>query len=232
MIIAIDGPAGSGKSTVARTIAARLGYHYLDTGAMYRAVTVLASRQGALLEDETALAQLARTATIDFGYAPGEATPTLVTIDGCDVTSAIRTPQTDAGVSIVARQPQVRRALVSQQRELAAQHDTVVEGRDIGTVVFPDAQLKVFLTADPKVRARRRIEQNQEQELATDLGRRETYESLIARDLADSSREHSPLSAAADARVLDTTDLSFDAVVEQILAWAREVKQADEGAGS
>ena len=225
MIIAIDGPAGSGKSTVARQIAARLGYHYLDTGAMYRAVTVAARERGISLEDGTALADLACQSPISFGYSAGEALPVRVTIDGRDVTRAIRTPETDLWVSLVARNPQVRQALVRQQRELAAQADTVVEGRDIGTVVFPDAALKVFLTADPQVRAQRRVKQNSEQALAPDQNQRDAYEALIARDRADSSREHSPLTAAPDARVLDTTTLSLDEVAAQILAWVAELRK-------
>ncbi|MCL2332885.1 MAG: (d)CMP kinase [Actinomycetia bacterium] len=226
MIIAIDGPAGSGKSTVARRIATQLGFHYLDTGAMYRAVTVAATRRGIPLTYEAALIHLAQTARIGFGYTPGEALPTQVLIDGADVTRAIRTPETDAGVSVVARQPQVRAALVAQQRELAAEADTVVEGRDIGTVVFPHAELKVFLTADPAVRAARRIEQNAEQDLGADQDRRSAFAALVARDEADSSREHSPLAAAVDARILDTTDLSLDEVCDQILVWAKDVRHA------
>ena len=225
MIIAIDGPAGSGKSTVARGIATRLGYHYLDTGAMYRAVTVAATRRGVALSDEDALRGLATTLPISFGYTPGEALPSQVIIDGEDVTRAIRTPATDAGVSVVACQPEVRCALVAQQRALAASADTVVEGRDIGTVVFPDAQLKVFLTADPSVRARRRIEQNRELRLSDDQDQSDAYEALIARDEADSHREHSPLTAAPDARPLDTTELSLDEVIEQILVWVRDTQK-------
>ncbi|MCL2654158.1 MAG: (d)CMP kinase [Coriobacteriia bacterium] len=221
MIIAIDGPAGSGKSTVARMVATHLEFYYLDTGAMYRALTVAAASRGIALEDEAALAELARTLPIEFGYTTGEALPSQVVIDGEDVTRAIRLPETDAGVSVVARQPGVRAALVAQQRALAAQHDTVVEGRDIGTVVFPDAGLKVFLTADPKVRAFRRIQQNEERDPAGEQDRRGAYEALIARDEADSSRQHSPLKAAGDARTLDTTDLALDEVIDRILAWAR-----------
>ncbi|MCL2332538.1 MAG: (d)CMP kinase [Actinomycetia bacterium] len=221
MIIAIDGPAGSGKSTVARRIAAQLGFHYLDTGAMYRAVTVAATHRGIPLEDEGALASLARSAVISFGYTVGEALPTQVMIEGEDVTLAIRTPEADAGVSVVARQPAVRAALVEQQRALAAEADTVIEGRDIGTVVFPNAELKVFLTADPKVRARRRIE-----ERGGEIDGRATYEALLARDDADSQREHSPLVAAPDARVLDTTELTLDEVTARILVWAEEVRHA------
>jgi len=227
MIIAIDGPAGSGKSTIARRIAELLGFHYLDTGAMYRAVTVVALRQGIDLADEPTLAELARAAHIDFGYRPGEALPSQVLIDGADVTRAIRTPETDAGVSMVARLPEVRAALVAQQSALAAQADTVVEGRDIGTVVFPNAELKVFLTADPKVRARRRIAQNEAHDIGGGQDRRSAYEALVARDEADSSREHSPLMAAPDARVLDTTDLSLGEVTERILDWVAEIRTGE-----
>jgi len=229
MIIAIDGPAGSGKSTVARRVAEHLGFHYLDTGAMYRALTVAATRRGVALEDEAALIDLARELPIEFGYTPGEALPSQVMIGAEEVTRAIRTPATDAGVSVVARQPEVRRALVAQQRLLASQADTVVEGRDIGTVVFPDAELKVFLTADPTVRARRRIEQNQSQNLGSEMDRTAAYEALVARDEADSNREHSPLAAASDARLLDTTELDLDEVTRQILVWAAEVSQTAAG---
>jgi cytidylate kinase len=217
MIIAIDGPAGSGKSTVARRIAERLGFHYLDTGAMYRAVTVAAVARDISLENENALTELSRNSSISFGYTPGEALPTQVFIDGSDVTREIRTPEADAGVSVVARQAGVRAALVEQQRALAAEADTVVEGRDIGTVVYPDAELKVFLTADPKIRASRRIEERGDDEDA-----RVTYEALIARDEADSQREHSPLMAAPDAKILDTTELSLDEVTSQLISWVRE----------
>ncbi|MCL2882606.1 MAG: (d)CMP kinase [Coriobacteriia bacterium] len=227
MIIAIDGPAGSGKSTVARRIAELLGFHYLDTGAMYRAVTVAALKRGIGLEDESALAGLARAVRIDFGYRPGEALPSQVLIDGEDVTRAIRLPATDEGVSRVASLPEVRSALVAQQCALAAQADTVVEGRDIGTVVFPDAELKVFLTADPKVRARRRIEQNEAHDIGGELDRRSAYEALLARDEADSNRAYSPLAAAPDARVLDTTDLTLDEVIARILTWTAEIRKGE-----
>ncbi len=226
MIIAIDGPAGSGKSTVARRVATRLGFHYLDTGAMYRAVTVAARRRGIPLTHEAALIHLAQTARIGFGYTPGEALPTQVLIDGADVTRAIRTPETDAGVSAVARQPEVRAALVAQQRALAAEADTVVEGRDIGTVVFPHAELKVYLTADPAVRARRRVAQNAQRDLGAAQDGQSAYEALVARDEADSNRACSPLATAEDARVLDTTELTLDEVCDQILAWADEVRDA------
>jgi len=195
---------------------------------MYRALTVAATRHGIVLEDEAALSGLAQSAPISFGYRAGEALPSQVVIEGEDVTRAIRLPATDAGVSVVASLPGVRGALVAQQRELAAQADTVVEGRDIGTVVFSDAELKVFLTADPKVRARRRIQQNEERDLAGEMDRRSAYEALIARDEADSNREHSPLMAAFDARILDTTELNLDEVIAQILVWVAEVRQEEQ----
>jgi cytidylate kinase len=214
MIIAIDGPAGSGKSSVAKAVAASLGFRYLDTGAMYRAIAQRALGSGVSIADEDAVASLAETCEIAFVHEPGTAVPSRVLVDGIDVTEAIRTPQVDDAVSPVARLPLVRQAMVAQQRHLAEDSDTVVEGRDIGTVVFPDAGLKVFLTADPEERARRRAAQNAASGHAADEAM--VHDAIMRRDAQDSSRAHSPLVAAADAVVIDTTDLTFEQVVARI----------------
>ncbi len=220
MIIAIDGPAGSGKSTVAKLVARRLGFHYLDTGAMYRAVACRVLAGGGDLHDEDAVAVVASRDVISFSHEPGEPLPNLVSIAGIDVTAAIRTPQIDEAVSVVARMPRVREAMVEQQRHLSQGSGIVVEGRDIGTVVFPDAELKVYLTATPEERARRRAAQQAEAGIVTDTDA--VRDALIRRDQADSSRDHSPMAAAADAVLLDTTGMSLEQVVDRIAALARE----------
>ncbi len=227
MIIAIDGPAGSGKSTVAKQVACELGFHYLDTGAMYRSVAAAALAADVDVHDEAAVARIAREQAIAFAHEPGSPMPTGVSIAGRDVTREIRTAPIDAVVSVVSAHPAVREALVAQQRAIAAGDDIVMEGRDIGTVVFPDAQLKVFLTADAACRAKRRALQNAQR------GAGETDADVLCaqikeRDLQDSTREVAPLRPAADARELDTTDLSIDEVVARIAAWAREVRGAGE----
>jgi cytidylate kinase len=193
MLIAIDGPAGAGKSTVARLVATALGFTYLDTGAMYRCI--------ALAELRGAQDPLACAIALD-----GDT----VTLDGEDVIAAIRTPQVSERASQVAARPVVRAALVERQRELIAGGDYVAEGRDIGTVVAPDAELKVFLTASPAERARRRAA-----ELGADA--EAVLREQLLRDERDASREHSPLSAAADAVELDTTGLGIDEVVARIV---------------
>ena len=199
MIVAIDGPAGAGKSTGARHLAARLGLRYLDTGAMYRALTWLALERGVLLDDEAMLAELAEEHPVSF--ADGR-----VAIAGVDVTDSIRTPVVDQVVSEVARHPDVRRIMRARQRELAEAGDAVIEGRDIGTVVCPDAEVKVYLVADEAERARRRTADRPEigaEALATDLRLRD------ARDAAQ-------MEPAEDAETIDTTDLTVDDVVARI----------------
>jgi cytidylate kinase len=189
MIVAIDGPAGAGKSSVARALAQRLGAAYLDSGAMYRCVAL------ASIEDPAHTpAELAAALQIRLGER--------VRLDGRDVTAAIRRPDVSARASVVAADPAVRSALVASQRELLASGDWVAEGRDIGTVVAPHADLKIFLTASPEERARRRSE--------------EPSTAIRERDERDSARADSPLRAAADARILDTTNLSLEDVVERI----------------
>jgi len=199
MIIAIDGPAGSGKSTIAQALAKRLDWSFLDTGAMYRSVAWLALAQGVDLHDERAVSTLAHSAVIT--------TLPRVTVNGNDVTDLIRSPDINEGVSIVASQPTVREAMVARQREFAKgqPRGTVVEGRDITTVVFPDATLKVFLTASLEERARRRGD--------------ESAASLERRDRIDSTREASPMKVAEDARILDTTGRSINEIVEEIITW-------------
>jgi CMP/dCMP kinase len=200
MIVAIDGPAGAGKSTVARRLAARLGFRYLDTGAMYRALTWLALQWDVPLEDETKLAELATGYPVSFEL-DGE-----VWIAGNDVTNEIREPRIDRVVSTVARHPDVRRAMRGRQRELAHEGDAVIEGRDIGTVVAPDAHVKVYLVADAPERARRRLADRPgigADALATDLR---------LRDERDAAQMH----PADDAELIDTTHLGVDDVVERI----------------
>lgn len=224
MIVAIDGPAGSGKSTVAKAVARRLGFAYLDTGAMYRAVTWLALHLGVELDDESAVAELAERHPVTFERAGGEPLATRVEIAGEDVTRPIRTPEVDAAVSIVAKEPGVRRAMVTQQRAAAeVARDVVVEGRDIGTVVFPDAAVKVFLTASADERAKRRREQHAEAGHG-EATAEEALARLQARDRIDSTREASPLKSAEDAVVVDTTGLSVDEVVDNIVALVRDLE--------
>jgi cytidylate kinase len=215
MIIAIDGPAGSGKSTVAQRVAKRMGFHYLDTGAMYRAVAQRALALGLSPLDEGAVAAIALREEIAFAHDGDDPLPSRVFIAGEDVTEAIRTPAVDEAVSAVARQPSVRRAMVAQQRHIGtSEADIVVEGRDIGTVVFPEAEVKVYLTASTQERARRRAVQQEESGIEVD--EMHVRRSIEKRDETDSSRSVSPLAPAEDAFILDTTGLSIDEVVEAI----------------
>lgn len=223
MKIAIDGPAGSGKSTVARALAGKCGVTYLDTGAMYRSVTVACLETGADVADADAVTKLARDAKIEFGTA-ADGTQT-VSLNGHDVTAAIRTPQVDQNVSAVSAVPAVREAMVAQQRAIAGQKDVVAEGRDIGTVVFPDAEVKVFLTADPKARAHRRAVQREGGDAAKDptatadaAQEQKILADLERRDKLDSSREVAPLKPAEDAVHIDSSTLGVDEVVSQIMA--------------
>lgn len=220
MILAIDGPAASGKSTVARGVARRLGWGYLDTGAMYRAVAAAAIRLGLPLDDEDVLTALARRVTIGFLSDGVDPVPYAVTLDGRDVTEEIRSPATDGAVSPVARVAGVRAALVDEQRRLASDGDVVVEGRDIGTVVFPYAPVKVYLTASPYERARRRLGDRAAAGHEADI--EEVARNIASRDEIDSGRAVSPLSVADDAHVVDTTELTVDEVVDLIVSLASE----------
>jgi cytidylate kinase len=208
MLIAIDGPAGAGKSTVARALAARLGFTYLDSGAMYRCVALAAIRSGVELGDPLAVAQLARGLEI----LPGAGR---VLLDGEDVTGAIRQPPVSAAASRVAVHQGVRDAMVERQRALIASGDYVAEGRDIGTVVAPDAPLKVFLVASPAERARRRAAESDQP-----VDRVEAAQA--SRDARDRKREHGALRQAEDATEIDTTELDVDQVVERIVAIGRD----------
>jgi cytidylate kinase len=208
MVIAIDGPAGAGKSTVARAVAAALGFTYLDSGAMYRCVALAGVEAGADLGDADALGALAGSLRIELD---GDR----VRLDGRDVGAAIREPQITEVASRVSVHPPVREAMVARQRELIAAGRYVAEGRDIGTVVSPDAPLKVFLTASAEERARRRATQTGEDEAAVLAAQRE-------RDERDETREHSALRAADDAVEIDTTGLGLDEVVARVVALARE----------
>jgi cytidylate kinase len=203
-VIAIDGPAGSGKSTVARAVAERLALDYLDTGAMYRAVTFAAMSRGIDPEDADAVGRLSRDIVLEVADA--------VVVDGVDATIEIRSPEVTRAVSVVAANPDVRRELVARQREWADAHGGgVIEGRDIGTVVFPDATVKVYLTADDSERATRRSKE------MLDLRYDQVAADIARRDHVDSTRAASPLAVADDAVHIDTTGRSIDEVVGSVL---------------
>jgi cytidylate kinase len=208
-VIAIDGPAGSGKSTVAKAVARRLDLRYLDTGAMYRAITFAAMRAGVDPAEEEPVAQIARDAELSIGDDE-------VLVNGVDATIEIRGPEVTRAVSIVAANPAVREQMRKRQREWARDHGGgVLEGRDIGTVVFPDAELKVYLDARPDVRAARRSKE------VTDLDYETVAADLARRDALDQGRDADPLSAATDAVVVDTSDLDVDEIVDAILEHLR-----------
>ena len=214
IIIAIDGPAGAGKSTLARRIAGKLGYLYINTGAIYRAISLWALRLGVSLDDHHRLEQLALEARVTL-----DALDDRVTLNGEDVTEAIREPLVSQASSQVSLVPGVRRALVEMQRAMAEKTSVVMEGRDIGSVVFPDAQVKIFLDAEPSERAKRRALElhgaGEESDLAAVAGE------LSVRDQRDRERQESPLVQAPDAQLLDTTGLSLEQVESEILRIVR-----------
>jgi len=223
IIIAIDGPVGSGKSTLARRVAALMGYVYIDTGAMYRAVALKALRRGVPLDAAEHLTALASDTRIDLRAEDGGQR---VFLDGEDITAAIRTPDVSQAASKIAVIEGVRHVLVAEQRRAGAQGGVVMEGRDIGSVVFPDAQLKVFLTASPEIRAERRWREHQQKGDAIDLPR--TLDEIHERDRRDSGRVSSPLVRAKDAVVVDSTAMDPEEVARLVVLLAED--QAAAGA--
>ncbi len=222
MIIAIDGPAGSGKSTVAREVARRLGFTYLDSGAMYRAVTLSALESGVDLADGAALGRIAQSLTIELRRRDDDNAQVIA--DGRDVSDAIREPRVTGASSTVAAHPEVRTAMLDKQRGLMASGNYVVEGRDIGTVVAPDAPVKAFLTADASERARRRTAELERRGVSIEHD--EVRSAIEQRDLLDSTRSAAPLRQADDAELIDTTGLTADAVADKIVALAERVRAA------
>lgn len=217
-VIAIDGPSASGKGTVAARVAQALGFHYLDSGALYRLVAVKARLAGVDWRDEAALEPLARD--LDVRFAAGT-----VWLDGDDVSDRIRSEEAGSGASQVAALPAVRTALLDRQRAFRQPPGLVADGRDMASIVFPDARLKVFLTATPEARAERRLKQLMEKGIAANL--HGLLLDLRARDRRDAERPVAPLAQVADARLLDTTTLTIDAAVGQVLGWYREPDHAD-----
>jgi CMP/dCMP kinase len=210
VVVAIDGPAGAGKSTIARAVARRLGYIYIDTGAMYRAVALWAVRSGIEPDDPHKVDELARHARIEFTAGSGS-----VLLNGEDVTEAIRQPAMSDAASRASKLPGVRRAMVDLQREMAAGSSVVMEGRDIGTVVFPDATVKIFLDANPGVRAARRTEELRGKGI--EVGVEAIAQEMADRDRRDRTRTEAPLVQAPDAIYVDTTGLTIEEVEEAVL---------------
>jgi cytidylate kinase len=223
VIVAIDGPSGTGKSSTSKAVAAKLGLSYLDTGAQYRAMTWWMVHNGIDVDDPAAVATAAAKPMIVSGTDP--AAPT-ISVDGTDVSGPIRTQEVTSKVSAVSAVPEVRACITDLQRSLAAsaEHGIVVEGRDIGTTVLPDADLKIFLTASPEARAARRSGELKGKE-AADIAA--TKAALIKRDAADSGRKASPLAKAADAVEVDTTDLTLDQVIECVVTLVEERRSRD-----
>jgi cytidylate kinase len=212
LVIAIDGPSGAGKGTISRTLSETLGYRHVDTGAMYRAVGWKAVHERLALDDEAAVAALAQRAAIVVEGG-------VVSIDGHDVTRDIRTPEIDKAATAVARLPRVREVLVARQRALGANGGVVMEGRDIGTVVFPNADLKIYLDASAEERARRRA--SDPAHTSSQAGQAAVAAAIQARDTADSTRSVSPLTLAPDAIHIDTTNMPIREVVDQVLLLVR-----------
>lgn len=215
-IVAIDGPAGSGKSTVSKLIAKRLGLIYIDTGAMYRALTLKAMRAKMNLEDSDSLVRLAQATKVDLQDGGG---CLKVLLDGEDVSGLIRTPELTNNVKFIARVPGVRHEMVTQQRAIGRRSSAVMEGRDIGTVVFPDAKFKFYLEADVVERAKRRHKELVEASQKVELG--DIHKDVVKRDESDMKRDVGALKQAPDAILIDTTKLSIDEVVEKLLSYIK-----------
>jgi cytidylate kinase len=213
LTIAIDGPSGAGKGTIARTLSQHLGYRHVDTGAMYRAVAWKAMRDGLALDNEESVARLARAAALVVEGG-------VVTIDGHDVSRAIRTPEMDKAAASVARLPRVREALVERQRSIGKDGGVVMEGRDIGTVVFPQAEVKIYLDASAEERARRRA--SDVAHTGGQAGQAAVAEAIAARDRSDTTRTASPLTVAADAEYIDTTAMPVHEVVSRVMELVRQ----------
>lgn len=212
VVVAIDGPAGAGKSTVSRLLARRLGYRYVDTGAMYRVIGLRAARQGIALDDGPRLAELCRSTRIEFRERPDGSIEVLA--NGEDVTAAIRTPEVSQWASKTSAVPEVRKALVEQQRQMGREGGVVMEGRDIGTVVFPEAEVKVFLDASARERARRRAAELHRE--VTEVEIEQVAREIAERDERDRNRTHAPLRAASDAIFVDTTNRTVDEIVQML----------------
>ncbi|MEJ7832424.1 MAG: (d)CMP kinase [Nocardioides sp.] len=222
VVVAMDGPSGSGKSSTSRGVAARLGLRYLDTGAMFRAMTWWLLRRGVDVEDAEAVAALADAPVLVSGTDP--VAPT-ITVDGVDVAAPIRSLEVTAAVSAVSAVPAVRARLLRDQRDVIGEGDIVVEGRDIGTVVAPDAEVKVYLSADPVARAVRRTAE------MTGVTVQDTEQDLARRDRLDSGRVTAPLTMAADAHHIDTTPFTLEEVVDQVVALVQKAGSEDGGPG-
>jgi cytidylate kinase len=217
IVVAIDGPAGAGKSTVAAELARRLGYVLVDTGALYRGVAIAADEQGVSWDDGPALGALART--LELAFVSDAAGQPRLQVAGRDRADDIRTPHISMGASHVSRHPEVRQALLGIQRGLGSQGGVVLEGRDIGTVVFPNAEAKIFLTASPERRAARRVEDLRARGITADFDT--TLNEVRARDAQDSGRAVAPLKPAPDSVIVDSTALAVEEVVERLVSIAR-----------
>jgi cytidylate kinase len=221
IVVAIDGPAGAGKSSVTKRLARRLGYALLDTGALYRSVALAAQRRGVSWDDEAGLARIAAALKVGFHF---EGEVNHVEVDGEDVTDAIRSPDISSGASQVSALPGVRAALLELQQRIGRDGGVVAEGRDVGTVVFPQAEAKVFLTASPEERARRRCDELRAAGQEADYG--STLEDIRIRDDRDSNRPIAPLKQAADAILVDSSTMTLDEVVDTIARHAMEAAGA------
>jgi cytidylate kinase len=217
-VLTVDGPSGSGKGTISRALAHRLGWHLLDSGALYRLVALAAVGRRVALDDAEALAAVATAMKVRFG---GEAAAERVELEGTEVTTHLRTENAGAAASRVAAIPAVRTALLQRQRDFARPPGLVADGRDMGTVVFPTATLKVFLTATPEERAARRHKQLKEKGI--DVSLPDLSRDIAQRDARDASRSVAPLKPASDARVLDSTSLTPEEVIARILSWLEDV---------